>query len=101
MQVEQESGRVYMHQKDYIKKLLYGMECNSVSMPIDVNVKMDSYADSNKCDQELMGRLIFLSVNTRSDIAYTLSYLSQYNNDAREIHMRVVKESATLFKRDN
>ena len=62
-----------------------------MSTPIDMNVKVDSYADSNKCDvkeyQELMGRLMFLSVNTRPDIAYTLSYLSQYNNDAREIHI--------------
>lgn len=70
-----------MHQKDYIKNLLlmYGIdECNSVSTPIDVNVKMDSYADSNKYNvkeyQELMGRLMFLSVNTTPDIAYTLSY---------------------------
>lgn len=70
-----------MHQKDYIKKLLliYGMEeCNSVSTPIDMNVKMDSYADSNKCDvkeyQELMGRLMILSVNTRPDIAYSITY---------------------------
>lgn len=76
--------------------VMYGIdECNSVSTPIDVNVKMDSYADSNKCNvkeyQELMGRLMFLSVNTTPDIAYTLSYLFQYNNDAREIHMRRLK----------
>ena len=56
---------------------MYGMEeCNSVSTPIHVNVKMDSYANSNKYDakeyQELMGRLMFLSVNTKPDIAYTL-----------------------------
>ena len=68
-----------------------------MSTPIDMNVKVDSYADSNKCDvkeyQELMGRLIFLktTVNTTPDIAYTLSYLSQYNNGAREIHMRALK----------
>lgn len=106
MQVERESGRVYVHQKDYIKKLLlmYGMdECNSVSTPIDVNVKMDSYAESNKCNvkeyQELMGRLMFLSVNTRPDIAYTLSYLSQYNNDAREIHMRGLKRVLRYLRR--
>lgn len=105
MQVEQENGRVYVHQQDYIKKLLimYGMdECNSVSTPIDVNIKMDNYADSNKCNtkeyQELVGRLMFLSVNTRPDITFTLSYLSQYNNDAREMHMKGLKRVLRYLK---
>ena len=64
---------------------------------------MNSYAASNKCDvkkyQELMSRLMFLSVNTRPDIAYTLSYSSQYNNDAREIHMRGLKRVLRYLRR--
>ena len=61
---------MYLHQKDYIEKLMYGMdECNSVSTPIDVNVKIDNYADNNKCNvkdyQELVGRLMFFRYETR------------------------------------
>lgn len=53
MQIEQENGKIYVHQRDYIKKLLlmYGTsEYNTVSSPIDINAKMDKYEDSKKCD---------------------------------------------------
>lgn len=46
--------------------------------PIDANVKKDNYADSNKYSvkeyQTLIGKLIFLNVNTRANISYTLGY---------------------------
>ncbi|CAK9796271.1 Copia protein [Anthophora plagiata] len=63
MQIEQKGGNIYVHQKKYIERLLYSygmMECNAVTLPIDVNVKMENYEESEKCNtaeyQELMGK---------------------------------------------
>lgn len=87
MQVEQDKGKIYVHQKNYmyIEKLLqlYGIdECNIVKSPIDVNIKMNECEDSEKIDaqiyQELVDRLMYLSVHTRPDISYALSCLSQF-----------------------
>lgn len=68
VQVEQEEGIIYVHQKDNTEKLLnmYGMkECNTVITPIDMNVKMENYEVSKRCDikayQELMRRQMFLN----------------------------------------
>jgi len=62
MQVIQEDGKLYVHQKEYIKKLLgiYGMEeCNAVASPIDVNIKLEACEESERIDagiyQELIG----------------------------------------------
>ena len=91
--------------KDYIEKLLklYGMEdCNVVTLPIDVNVKMENHKDSQSCDieeyQELMGRLMYLSVHGRPDIAYAVSCLSQFNNNPKNLHLTALKKILRYLK---
>ncbi|XP_043263425.1 secreted RxLR effector protein 161-like [Colletes gigas] len=70
-------------------------ECNTATTPIDLDVKMDNYETSKRCNikdyQELMGRLMFLSAHTRPDISYALNCLSQFNTDPREMHMTGLK----------
>lgn len=76
--------------------------CNSVRTPIDVNVKMDEYDDSEQADihdyQELMGRLMYLSVYTRPDLSFALSCLSQFNKDPRMIHLSALKRILRYLK---
>jgi len=98
MQLIQEEGKIYVNQKEYIGELLkiYGMEeCNTVTSPIDMNVKMEECEDSKCADtgiyQELMGRLMHLSVYTRPDISFALSCLSQFNSNPRVVHMSALK----------
>lgn len=107
MEIDQEEGKIYVHQKKYIKKLLvmYGMEdCNIVKTPIDVNIKMEECDDSGETDvkayQELLGRLLYLivSVNTRPDLAFALSCLSQFNNTPKMMHMNALRRILRYLK---
>lgn len=106
MQVDQKEEKLYVHQKKYIEKLLelYEMrECNAVKTPIDTNTKFENYKESKKVDiqayQELIGRLMFLSVHTRPDLSFALSCLSQFNSDPREMHMAALKRMLRYLKR--
>ena len=58
---------------------------------MDINVKMDNNENSRICNieeyQELMGRLMYLSVYARPDISIAVSYLSQFNKKPKMIHM--------------
>jgi len=98
MQVDQKEGKLYVHQKTYIEKLLelYGMkECNAVKTPMDIHTKFENCEESKKTDvlayQELLGRLMYLSVHTRPDLSFALSCLSQFNNDPKEMHINALK----------
>lgn len=105
MQLDQQEGRTYVHQKNYIDKLLklYGMEdCNPVGSPIDTNQKLEECEGSNKCNaklyQELLGRLMYLSVHTRPDLSFPLSCLSQFNNEPKIMHMVALKRILRYLK---
>lgn len=105
MQLDQEDGKIFVHQKNYIEKLIemYGMkDCNTVKSPIDMNIKMEDYNKSGHADvqkyQELIGRLMYLSVCTRPDLSFALSCLSQFNNEPRQLHMSALKRILRYLK---
>ena len=82
MELEQKDGKIFISQRGYkrsidIKDLLslYGMtDCNEVNAPMDINQKFNEEEESQICDdkiyQELLGRLMYLSVATRPDILH-------------------------------
>lgn len=104
MQIEQCEGRIQVHLKSYINKLLtlYGMkDCNATITPIDVNVKMENDECSNDCnkeDQELVGRLIYLSVHERPDISYAVTCLLQFSTNPKAIHITALKRILRYLK---
>lgn len=94
MQLRQDEGKIFVHRRKYIQKMLilYGMEeCNTVTTPIDPNVNMDKCDGSESTDikeyQELLGRLMYLSVSTRPDLSFALSNLSRFNNEPKVMQM--------------
>lgn len=80
-------SKIQLSQRKYIEDLIrkFNMEtCNPVTTPIAPGTKLSKYEDGEKkfgClpYQSLIGSLMYLSVATRPDIAYTISYLSQFN----------------------
>lgn len=62
-------------------------------MPMVPGLKLEKSSNSNfsvPC-QELIGSLMYLSVMTRPDISYAVSYLSKFNNCYDETHWKVAE----------
>lgn len=86
------TGVLSIDQEAYIQKMLerFGMtDCNSVSTPMDVNVKLckmqcpKSVEEKSKMSnipyQELIGSLLFAAQISRPDICYPVNFLSRFN----------------------
>ena len=108
MELNYGKEKLIVSQKNYIKQLLnvYGMnDCNAVNSPIDVNQKLNedngSPMSDEKSYQELLERLMHLSVSTRPDIYFTLSKsncLSQFSKNPRIMYMNALKRVLRYLK---
>lgn len=95
-----------MSQRGYIQEVLqkFGMsECNPISSPIEAGVKLKKNERPTKEDEklpyrELVGALTYLSVTTRPDIAYAISYLGQFNNCYDSTHWKAAKRVLRYLK---
>lgn len=83
--------KVMLHQKTYINNVLnkFGLlDCKSVSTPCEVGLKLEK-SEKFSCKypyRELIGCLIYLVICTRPDLSYTVSYFSQFQNNACDDH---------------
>lgn len=89
---------ITVDQKQFVNSILkrFNMtDCSVVETPMEVNLKLEKEI-SNDClskypYQQLIGSLMYLSVLTRPDISYSVSFLSQYNNCYNENHWKHLK----------
>ena len=94
--IDKNSNTITVDQQQYIEQLLskFGMsDCKSIDTPIECKLNIEK---SEKCVtdipyQRLIGSLMYLAVLTRPDIAYTISYLSQFNNCYNDNHYNYAK----------
>lgn len=102
-----EDGRVYLNQSLYLEKVLkrFGMsECKPIQTPMDVNVKLQKpdCVNENVMNQypyqSLIGALMYLSVTTRPDIAYSVNFLSQFNTNFNIEHWKAAKRVLRYLK---
>lgn len=113
IRVENDSTGIYLSQTEYIEKLLikHGMrDCNPVNTPVIIGGDKNCNADENEEDydvgkyQELIGELLYLATRTRPDIAFIMSFLSQYNHSPKKKHYMLRKRvlrylCGTMYKR--
>lgn len=88
-------GYLTLDQRDYIDQLLakFNMkDSKTTDTPMENNLSLEKgQSTSNLPFQKLIGSLMFLSVMTRPDISYSVSYLSQFNNSFNETHWNHAK----------
>lgn len=93
--IDKSNNTIKLSQELYIDQLLekFNMsECKPVKTPIES--KLDFSVESKEIDvpyQQLIGSLMYLAVLTRPDIAYSVSFLSQFNNCFLESHWKCAK----------
>ncbi len=94
-------------QSAFIRDLLESenmTDCNSVSIPIKAGcfIEMSEHNDYKEVEikpyQRLIGELMYLSCETRPDIALAVGQLSKHNSDPRIGHMKVAKKVVCYLK---
>lgn len=95
---------ITVDQEQYVDSLLnkFNMShCKTAETPMEANLKLEK--SLNVCSeypyQQLIGGLMYLAVLTRPDIAYSVSYLSQFNNSYDETHWRHLKRILKYLKK--
>ncbi|UYV60693.1 hypothetical protein LAZ67_1001943 [Cordylochernes scorpioides] len=98
IKIIQDKEGISLQQSHYVQQILqkYGMKtCKEVPTPGSKEINLDNYIEDDNCDQhtyqEALGMLMFLAVNTRPDIAYITSKLSQYSRQPKQMHWTAIK----------
>lgn len=102
--VDKENNIITLDQEQYINQVLTRfnmLDCKPVNCPMESNLKLEK---GEVCDmkipyQQLIGCLMYLAVLTRPDIAYSVSYLSQFNNCYNESHWKQAKRILRYLQR--
>lgn len=109
--IEENLGKIKsitLDQHQYIKNLLskFNMEdAKGQLTPLEVKSKVqgevppeNETVNNDLPYQNLVGALMYLAVNTRPDIAYSLSFLSQFNKNFSEQHWKSAKRVLRYLK---
>ncbi|UYV75657.1 hypothetical protein LAZ67_13000908 [Cordylochernes scorpioides] len=98
IKIIQDKEGISLQQSHYVQQILqkYGLEnCKEVPTPGSKEINLDNHIEDDNCDQhtyqEALGMLMFLAVNTRPDIAYITSKLSQYSRQPKQMHWTAIK----------
>lgn len=99
--------KIFLNQREYAKTLLerFNMsDCKPVQAPMATNGKLEKpeTPDENVMKkypyQNLIGGLMYLAVNTRPDIAFSVNFLSQFNTCYNEEHWQAAKRILRYVK---
>lgn len=95
IEIDKVNNIIALDQENYINELLRKfdmLDCKPVKTPIESKLVLDlDDKETNVPYQRLIGNLIYLVVLTRPDIAFAVSYLSQFNNSYTETHWKYAK----------
>ena len=95
---------IFISQQKYVIDLLKEtgmMASKPVATPIEQNHRLSEALGEKKVDRKmyqwLIGRLIYLA-HTRPDIAYSMSVISQFMHDPKEIHQQAPYQALHYLK---
>jgi len=90
---------ITLSQTTFIDKILnrFSMQdCKPISTPIDPNhrlmaIEVDEQSTDTTAYQQIIGSLMYLVTETRPDLAYTITHLSQFNSSPSITHLTAAK----------
>lgn len=105
LRVNMYKNAITVDQEQYIESLLkkFNMShCKTIETPMEINLRLEksenSLCNKNIPYRQLIGNLMYLAVLTRPDIAYSVCYLSQFNNSYDETHWKHLKRILKYLK---
>lgn len=106
MRVNVNNDSITVDQQQFIETILTKfnmLNCSHSDTPMEINLKLEKDVNNkfekNYPYQQLIGSLMYLSVLTRPDISYSVSFLSQYNNCFNKIHWKHLKRLLRYLKK--
>ena len=99
IKVEQREDSVWIGQPAYTKNLIesFGMQdCKPVGTPVNIGSTLNKATDDDECVdqkkyQSAIGSLMYLSVCTRPDIAFSVNSLAQFTSQPTKDHWTALK----------
>ena len=104
LKYDRENGVMVLSQRHYIKLILdeFGMlDSKPLHTPMDANTKLKPSEGSSSCSHSypsLVGKLQYLMLQTRPDIAYAVRELSRYQQRFDEQHWKAAKRVLRYLK---
>lgn len=103
MRITRNENIITLDQSSYIRRILdrfHMSECNPSQTPMETGLKLKKSETKNcKLDyRNLIGCLMYLSVCSRPDISFAVSYLSQFNDCFSEEHWKAAKRVVRYLK---
>lgn len=105
IEFSRKNNSVILNQKRYIKDLItrFNMkDANPAKTPMEASLKLSKQENHPEAldipYRELIGCLMYLAVSTRPDIAYAVSYLSQFNSYYGPEHWTAAKRVLRYLK---
>ena len=103
-----ESGTLTISQKKYIESVLeaHGMaDSKSAPTPMEAGILLEKAESEYKATQEfktnyqsMLGSIMYIMLQTRPDIAYAISKLSQFSSNPTERHYQALKRVLRYLK---
>lgn len=100
-----EDGSIFIHQSSYTQRVLNRFnvgQANAVSIPADAHQNLSMFTTPGKEKEpiaapyrEAVGVLLYLSMITRPDIAFSVNAVSQHVSNPQKVHWNAVKR---IFK---
>lgn len=99
--VRTDKNELFLHQRPYAESILqrFGMEdCKSVTTPLEPGLSDEGGSLVKVPYRELVGSLMFLSVVSRPDLAFSVAFLSRFLTKYNSVHWEAAKRVLRYIK---